>query len=238
MKRRFSTKCWIQKLFKSTPRQKNMVQNINCFKIIWTNCFVISLKPKIWPQNCRRWAPGGQAALSGGERPGDPLKIPSCWKRLQEILESKKLLVIVVRDCLPFFGIKKPWENEDVLLSPFSKKWDGDETCSFLKCHFFAGDHLVKTKALDFLKDNDLVHRDVKPGNLLFAEQEVVKLSDFGCATLAPDSLLLEEKKCQPTAGWRICWWILPAWWWKKSYMLCFEILLPYENWQHGFKWQ
>lgn len=33
-----------------------------------------------------------------------------------------------------------------------------------------------------------------RPGNLLFAQPEVMKLADFGCATLAPESITLEEK--------------------------------------------
>ncbi|CAE7039645.1 CIPK10 [Symbiodinium natans] len=39
--------------------------------------------------------------------------------------------------------------------------------------------------ALHFLRDLLIVHRDVKPSNLVFAEDEVVKLTDFGCACLA-----------------------------------------------------
>lgn len=52
--------------------------------------------------------------------------------------------------------------------------------------------------ALDFLKDCAVVHRDVKPGNLLFAQPDVMKLADFGCATLAPESITLEDPMGTP----------------------------------------
>jgi len=43
--------------------------------------------------------------------------------------------------------------------------------------------------ALQFLRDLQIVHRDIKPSNLVFAEDEVVKLTDFGCACLADDAV-------------------------------------------------
>lgn len=55
-----------------------------------------------------------------------------------------------------------------------------------------------------------------RPGNLLFSQPEVMKLADFGCATLAPESITLEEKLWvvrvglvgvfQGSLGWERCW--------------------------------
>ena len=48
-----------------------------------------------------------------------------------------------------------------------------------------------------------------RPGNLLFAQPEVMKLADFGCATLAPESITLEEKLWVVRVGlvgWLVGW--------------------------------
>ena len=50
-------------------------------------------------------------------------------------------------------------------------------------------------------------HRLRRPGNLLFAQPEVLKLADFGCATLAPESITLEEQLiCHSWVGWLVGW--------------------------------
>ena len=38
------------------------------------------------------------------------------------------------------------------------------------------------TQALEFIHSKDMVHRDVKPSNILLAEDGSVKLSDLGLA--------------------------------------------------------
>ncbi|CAE7647601.1 CPK31 [Symbiodinium sp. CCMP2456] len=68
----------------------------------------------------------------------------------------------------------------NVILSKRFK--EGGETLTAKISYQIAG-------ALQFLRDLQIVHRDVKPSNLVFAEDEVVKLTDFGCACLADDAV-------------------------------------------------
>src|ERR1700737_3339367 len=49
--------------------------------------------------------------------------------------------------------------------------------------------------ALSYAHQHDVIHRDVKPENMSVADQQVVRLSDFGIALLAPspDQLSTQE---------------------------------------------
>lgn len=60
-------------------------------------------------------------------------------------------------------------------------KWGGERLAAILIRQVVS--------ALWFLRDLKIVHRDVKPANLVFAAEEVIKLTDFGSATYAEDQL-------------------------------------------------
>src|SRR6266566_5710396 len=52
--------------------------------------------------------------------------------------------------------------------------------------------------ALHYAHHHDLIHRDVKPENMLLGDQQVVRLSDFGLALMAPSP---EQLSTQEMAG-------------------------------------
>lgn len=54
-----------------------------------------------------------------------------------------------------------------------------DETCAAL---------LAASTALQYAHERGVLHRDVKPENLMFSESDVLKLTDFGIAKLLADS--------------------------------------------------
>lgn len=55
--------------------------------------------------------------------------------------------------------------------------------------------HIVKdlAEALDYAHQRDMIHRDVKPANIIFTEEDHVVLTDFGIARLAQSSGLTQE---------------------------------------------
>jgi serine/threonine protein kinase len=85
---------------------------------------------------------------------------------------------------------------------------DGQSCAEILKEHGVldprdAVDVLVQAcKGLDYAHRNGVVHRDVKPGNLLRSHEGVVKLADFGIAKAAEDSEITKAGSVLGTAAY------------------------------------
>jgi len=61
--------------------------------------------------------------------------------------------------------------------------------------------------AVNFIHTSGVMHRDLKPGNILIDKQCFVRICDFGMARTCPGALLLKKKgkkedlECESTEG-------------------------------------
>ncbi|XP_053414219.1 proto-oncogene serine/threonine-protein kinase mos [Nycticebus coucang] len=69
------------------------------------------------------------------------------------------------------------------------------EQLSLEKCLKYSVDIV---KGLLFLHSQSIVHLDLKPANILISEQDVCKISDFGCSEKLEDGLCLQTRLYHP----------------------------------------
>ena len=73
-----------------------------------------------------------------------------------------------------YFDLVMEYANKDTLLSIINKKQGLTEKQTFI---YF----IQILNAIYFLHQNNIIHRDIKPENILIFNNDIAKLSDFGC---------------------------------------------------------